>query len=154
MKHYEAPWSTSLIVMSIVTTVIYLGVAGGGWWSLAAKHAPGVFGWVVLLPVRLEVLSRLPKVIVNPRGAGGSGLCGHNCDRARKKRENQRQPTRSDSRGGFKVNRRFVSLAGLGLFHVDCAAVRKIPQNPLLRRAQTNTAGCGRKPASAPRRMG
>jgi hypothetical protein len=51
MKHYEAPWSTSLIAMSIVTTVICLGVAGGGWWSLAAKHAPGVFGWVVLLPL-------------------------------------------------------------------------------------------------------
>jgi hypothetical protein len=51
MKHYEAPWSTSLIAMSIVTTVICLGVVGGGWWSLAAKHAPGVFGWVVLLPL-------------------------------------------------------------------------------------------------------
>jgi hypothetical protein len=51
MKHYEAPWSTSLIVMSIVTTVICLGVAGSGWWSLAAKHAPGAFGWVVFLPL-------------------------------------------------------------------------------------------------------
>ena len=51
MKHYEAPWSTSLIVMSVLTTVICLGVAAGGWWSLAAKHAPGVLGWAVLLPL-------------------------------------------------------------------------------------------------------
>jgi len=51
MKHYEAPRSTSLIAMSIVTTVICLGVAAGGWWSLAAKHAPGVLGWAVLVPL-------------------------------------------------------------------------------------------------------
>ena len=51
MKHYEAPWSTSLIAMSIVTTVICLGVAGGGWWSLAAKHAHSALGWAALLPL-------------------------------------------------------------------------------------------------------
>lgn len=53
MKHYEAPWSTSLIVMSTMATVISLGVAGGGWWSLAGKHAPGAFSWAGLLPLVL-----------------------------------------------------------------------------------------------------
>jgi hypothetical protein len=53
MKHYEAPWSTLLIVMSLVTTVICLGIAACGWWNLAAKHAPGVFGLVVIFPLVL-----------------------------------------------------------------------------------------------------
>jgi Bacterial PH domain len=51
MKHYEAPWSTSLIVMSVMTTVLCLGASVGAWLSLVAKLAPGVFGWVVLLPL-------------------------------------------------------------------------------------------------------
>ena len=53
MKHYEAPWSTSLIVMSVLTTVICLGASMGAWLGLATKHAPGVFGWAVLLPLVL-----------------------------------------------------------------------------------------------------
>ena len=51
MKHYEAPWSTSLIVTSVLTTVVCVGVAVGAWFSMAAKHAPGALGWVVLLPL-------------------------------------------------------------------------------------------------------
>ena len=51
MKHYEAPWSTSLIVMSVLTTVVCLGVTAGAWLSLAAKHPPGVLGCVALLPL-------------------------------------------------------------------------------------------------------
>ena len=51
MKHYEAPWSTSLIVMSVLTTVICLGAAAGAWLSFAAKHPPGVLGCVVFLPL-------------------------------------------------------------------------------------------------------
>ena len=51
MKHYEAPWSTSLIVMSVVTTVVCLGSASGAWLSLGAKHAYGALGWAALLPL-------------------------------------------------------------------------------------------------------
>jgi len=53
MKHYEAPWSTSLIVMSSLTTVICLGASAGAWLGLAAKHAPGALGWAVLLPLAI-----------------------------------------------------------------------------------------------------
>ena len=49
MKHYEAPWSTSLIVMSVLTTVICLGVTAGAWLA----HPPGALGWVVLLPLAI-----------------------------------------------------------------------------------------------------
>jgi hypothetical protein len=51
MKHYEAPWSTSLIVMSVVTTIVCLGSASGAWLSLGAKHAYGALGWAALLPL-------------------------------------------------------------------------------------------------------
>jgi len=51
MKDYEAPWSTSLIVMSVLTTVICLGVAASAWLGLAAKHPIGASGWVFLLPL-------------------------------------------------------------------------------------------------------
>jgi hypothetical protein len=51
MKHYDAPWSTSLIVMSVLTTVICLGVSAGAWWEAAAKHQPAPIRWVMLLPL-------------------------------------------------------------------------------------------------------
>ena len=51
MRHYEAPWSTSLVVMSVVTTVLCLGVSAGAGLNLAAKHPPGVLGAVVFLPL-------------------------------------------------------------------------------------------------------
>ncbi len=51
MKHYEAPWSTSLIVMSVVATLIFLGVSVGTWLNASAKHLPGLLGWVPLLPL-------------------------------------------------------------------------------------------------------
>jgi Bacterial PH domain len=51
MKHYEAPWSTSLIVMSVLTTVICVGVTAGSWLGLVGKHTPGVLGYVALLPL-------------------------------------------------------------------------------------------------------
>ena len=51
MKHYEAPWSTSLIVMSTITTVLCLGIPFGAWFNLTAKRPPGALGCVVLLPV-------------------------------------------------------------------------------------------------------
>jgi hypothetical protein len=51
MKHYEAPWSTSLIVVSLLTTVVCLGVPVGAWLNVAGKHPPGALGYVVLLPL-------------------------------------------------------------------------------------------------------
>jgi hypothetical protein len=51
MKHYEAPWSTSLIVMSIITTVLCLGITVGAWLNLAGMHPPGALGGVVFLPL-------------------------------------------------------------------------------------------------------
>jgi len=51
MKHYKAPWSTSLIVLSVLTTVVCLGVTAGAWLNLAGKHPPGALGYVVLLPL-------------------------------------------------------------------------------------------------------
>ena len=39
--------------MSVLTTVICLGVSVGAWLGLAAKHPPGVLGCVVLLPLVL-----------------------------------------------------------------------------------------------------
>jgi len=51
MKHHEAPWSRSLIVMSVLTTVVCLGASAGAWLILAARHPPGVLGSAVLLPL-------------------------------------------------------------------------------------------------------
>jgi hypothetical protein len=51
MKHYDAPWSTSLIVMSIITTVLCLGITVGAWLNLAGMHPPGALGGVVFLPL-------------------------------------------------------------------------------------------------------
>ena len=51
MKRYDAPWSTSLIVMSSLTTVLCLGISAGAWWEFAAKHQPGPLGWLALLPL-------------------------------------------------------------------------------------------------------
>ena len=59
MKHYEAPWSTSLIVMSVVTTVVCLGATAGAWLSLAAKHAPGPLSCVSLLPLVILFVAAL-----------------------------------------------------------------------------------------------
>jgi hypothetical protein len=51
MKHYEAPWSTSLIVMSVFTTVILLGVAAGAWWEAQVGHHPVPLRWLAILPL-------------------------------------------------------------------------------------------------------
>ena len=51
MKHYEAPWSTSLIVMSVLTSVICLSVSSGAWWAAVAKHQAAPVRWVALLPL-------------------------------------------------------------------------------------------------------
>ena len=57
IKHYEAPWSTLLIVMSVFTTVICLGVSAGASWEAASHDHPALLGWVALLPL---VILRLP----------------------------------------------------------------------------------------------
>ena len=51
MKHYEAPWSKSLIVISVLTSMICLGVSSGAWWAAVAKHQPDPVSWVALLPL-------------------------------------------------------------------------------------------------------
>jgi hypothetical protein len=51
MKHYEAPWSTTLIVMSVLTTVVCLGATAGAWFSMVEKHAPGALGFAAMLPL-------------------------------------------------------------------------------------------------------
>jgi hypothetical protein len=51
MKHYEAPWSTSLIVMSVLTTVVCLGASAGAWWETQVRHHPAPLDWVALLPL-------------------------------------------------------------------------------------------------------
>jgi hypothetical protein len=51
MKHYEAPWSTSLIVLSVLTTIVCVGATAAAWLSVAAKHAPDPLGWAALLPL-------------------------------------------------------------------------------------------------------
>jgi hypothetical protein len=51
MKHYEAPWSKSLIVISMITSMICLGVSAGAWWAAVAKHQAAPVRWVALLPL-------------------------------------------------------------------------------------------------------
>ena len=51
MKHYEAPWSKSLIVISLLTSMLCLGVSAGAWWAAAAKHQAAPVRWVALLPL-------------------------------------------------------------------------------------------------------
>ena len=51
MKHYDAHWSTSLIVISVLTTVVCLGVTLGAWFDVTGKHPPGALGYIVFLPL-------------------------------------------------------------------------------------------------------
>jgi hypothetical protein len=51
MKRYEAPWGTSLVVMSLFTTVLCLGISGSAWWAAAVKHQAAPVRWVALLPL-------------------------------------------------------------------------------------------------------
>jgi len=51
MKHYDAHWSRSLIVISLLTTVVCLAVTAGAWFDVTSKHSPGALGYVVFLPL-------------------------------------------------------------------------------------------------------
>ena len=53
MKHYQAPWGRALIVLSVLTTVICLGVSAVVWWQVGGGHQPGLLSWVALLPLIL-----------------------------------------------------------------------------------------------------
>ncbi len=51
MKRYEAPWSKSLILMSLLVTVVLLGISAVAWWEATAKPLPLEFRWLALLPL-------------------------------------------------------------------------------------------------------
>jgi hypothetical protein len=59
MKRYKAPWSTSLIVMSLFVTVLCLGVSGSAWWAAAVKHQPAALRCAVLFPLVLLICTAL-----------------------------------------------------------------------------------------------
>jgi hypothetical protein len=48
MKSYKAPWSTSLIIISSLSTILCVGIALGMIWS-----SRGIRPWVALLPLAL-----------------------------------------------------------------------------------------------------
>jgi hypothetical protein len=48
MKNYDAPWSTSLIIISSLTTVFCLGIALGMVWK-----GGGIFPWLAFLPLAI-----------------------------------------------------------------------------------------------------
>lgn len=53
MKTYRAPWSTSLIVLSLLVTVVCLGVSAAAWWESPADQAGSSVRWPALLPLVL-----------------------------------------------------------------------------------------------------
>ena len=52
MKHYKAPWSTSLTVVTSAVTVLLLGITFG-----MAFYGRGIVSWVGLLPLAILVCS-------------------------------------------------------------------------------------------------
>ena len=52
MKHYNAPWSTSLVVATSVVTVLLLGITLG-----MTFYGRGIIPWVGLLPLAILVCS-------------------------------------------------------------------------------------------------
>jgi hypothetical protein len=53
MKQYDAPWSTSLIVISVLTIIVCLGASAGVWLSIAATHPPPKLGCLAFMPLAL-----------------------------------------------------------------------------------------------------
>ena len=53
MRHYGAPWSTSLIMMSIVSTVISLCLSVAVWWGADIVQHGGLLRWIALAPMVL-----------------------------------------------------------------------------------------------------
>ncbi len=52
MKHYKAPWSTSLIIVTSAVTVLLLGITIG-----MAFYGRGIISWTGLLPLTILVFS-------------------------------------------------------------------------------------------------
>jgi hypothetical protein len=59
MKHYKAPWGTTLIVMSALVTVLCVGISAGAWWAAFAGHQPSLVRCAALLPVTLLLVTVL-----------------------------------------------------------------------------------------------
>lgn len=62
MKRYNAPWSTSLIIASVILLVFCLGASLGCWLGLGTVKQLDGFRWTALLPVVL-LLGALPFMI-------------------------------------------------------------------------------------------
>jgi hypothetical protein len=55
MKHFNAPWGASLILMSVIATSLCLGITIWHWQSFTAAN-PGQFSfWTGLLPMALAI---------------------------------------------------------------------------------------------------
>jgi Bacterial PH domain len=62
MRRYNAPWSTSLVVVSALFAVICLGATAGCWWGLCAARRLSAFRWTAILPLVL-LLGTLPFIV-------------------------------------------------------------------------------------------
>ena len=51
IRHYTAPWSTSLRVMSTATTLLCVGISVVARWQGAGEHLPGPLQWLAFLPL-------------------------------------------------------------------------------------------------------
>ena len=59
MNHYKAPWSTLLIVMSALVTVVCVGISAAGWCAAFTKHQPGWIRCLALLPLVIVLVTVL-----------------------------------------------------------------------------------------------
>ncbi len=59
MKQYRAPWGTVLVVMSLLVTVLCIGISAGAWWATFAGQQPSLIRCAALLPVALLLVTVL-----------------------------------------------------------------------------------------------
>ena len=55
MKHFKAPWGTPLILMSVLATLLCLGITIWRWQPFTSAHLSQFSFWLGLLPVALVV---------------------------------------------------------------------------------------------------
>ncbi len=55
MKRYDAPWSGVLITVSVLTTVLCLGITFGVWPMVVKGHVPNAVSWLGLMPLVLVI---------------------------------------------------------------------------------------------------